>query len=122
MSLGELLVIAIIALLVMKPEDIKDILKQLYKLKNYFSSAKKEIVDYINSELNIAELEEHKEVATENLEEINFYLEKIISLEGKYKGYYELGELKSRYNDLVTAKVKAEKEENFYSKKQHKKK
>lgn len=103
MSLGELLVVAIVALLVTKPGDIPVLLKQLGSIKNYFTKIKNDLYAEITSGTNL-----NDDLLTDNVEEMNFYLEKILGVEGKYDGKYELSEIKSRYRKLMKEQISKE--------------
>ena len=100
MSLGEILVVLLVALLVIKPEDIPAILRKIQQLHISFNNMKKEAYSYFAKEISI----DGKPIK-DDLEELNFYLEKIISIEGEYKGEYELGELKKKYHELMKIKI-----------------
>lgn len=105
MSLGEMLVVVIVSLLVIKPEDIPIILKQIHHIKSYFTKLKSEFINQLNKELK----NEDSEEALQNLEELNLYLQKIISLEGRYEGDYSKEKLKAKYHQLIQQKIDSEK-------------
>ena len=93
LSFSEILVILVICILVLKPEDIPIIAKKFIEFKNYIFGIKKELIAKV-----------HQDVYTEiedNAQEINRYLEKIIELEGKYDGDYALSSVKKKYIKLI---------------------
>ena len=96
MSFGEIIVVAIIAILVCKPEDIKFIIKEFYKFKTYILELSQEI-----SKPFVDELEQ---LNPEVVEEINLYLEKITSLNKSYQGEYSLKAIKKYYYQLIKNK------------------
>jgi Sec-independent protein translocase protein TatA len=104
MSIGEIIVVLVVALLVIKPEDIPGILRQVKSLRGYFIKTKDSFLSEINKELEI----EDKSI-TDSVEEINFYLEKILSIEGKYEGPYELASIKNKYNELIKKQLELNK-------------
>ena len=101
MSLGEILVVIIVAIFVMKTEDIVIILKKLHQLKTYLLTTRNEILSYIGKDLQIDKPE------LNNLDELNFYLQKIISIKGSYEGDYSLHEIKKRYYELIKNEIDA---------------
>lgn len=103
MSFGELLVVAIVAILVMKPEDIPIILQKFHQLKSYFANIKQDISAYLNKELAV-----DKDLR-EEFEQINFYLQKIIELNGTYEEEYSLQKVKAKYHQLIAQKMSKEK-------------
>ena len=70
-------------LFVIKPDDIPIIIKQIKKIKSYLINNSEQI----NNSLEI--------------EQLNFYIQKIISIEGCYDGDYNLIAVKEKYNKLV---------------------
>ena len=99
MSLGEIVIIILVSIFVCKPEDIKFMIKTFYKLKDYLQNIKQEIIKPIQKEV-----EEIKSVdlsTQETIEEMNFYLEKIASLNESYKGEYCLESIKKHYYQLI---------------------
>jgi len=96
MSLGELVVIFLVVLLVVKPQDIPVIIQKLHELRRIYNRFKDSIISYVNSE----DISFSAEVA-----EINFYLKKIISINGSYHGDYTLEEIKKNYHTLIKSKT-----------------
>ena len=87
MSLTQILLILFIGILVTKPSDIFIIIKELKKIKAYLINIKTSIIKNINEQLET--------------EQLNFYLKKIINLEGYYHGDYDLTTIKEKYYTLV---------------------
>lgn len=56
MSFEELIVVIIISLIVMKPEDIKVALNILIKMKNYYTKFKQELKELVSTFTNANEL------------------------------------------------------------------
>lgn len=99
MSLGEILVVMLVALIVMKPEDIPIIIKKIQEFKLYCSAVKNQALVYITKDLEI-----DSDIVENNAEQLNFYLEKIINIQGYYDGNYSLDELKTKYDKLIKIK------------------
>ncbi|WPY00225.1 DUF2672 domain-containing protein [Candidatus Trichorickettsia mobilis] len=105
MSLGELLVIALVALFVLKPEDIPVILSKVKQFKLFCSNLKNQAISYIDPQNK----KESQQLAA-NIEEINFYLGKILALQENYQGEYSLEQVKSKYQELVQKELNKQKE------------
>ncbi len=88
MSFSEILLVLVVALLVMKPEDMPEIIRSYKKISSYFYKVKKEILSLFEDE-------------PDDVAEINKYLLKISSLDVKYDGEYKLQEIKSFYHKLL---------------------
>ena len=73
MSFGEFLVILLVIVILLKPEDVPYIVKEFKKLMNSFNKVKSSILD-LDSDL--VSVEEHEKFKSEQ-ESINFYLDKI---------------------------------------------
>lgn len=102
MSFSEVLVAFIIAVLVLSPEDLKALVKNFYQLKKYLTDLRNQIFAPIQSELD--NLEEN---ISQERDEINFYLEKIASLNQKYEGDYSLDKIKQHYYMLLKDTIKS---------------
>lgn len=102
MSIFELLVVIIVALFVLKPEDLSKILNVLKNIKAYISDFKKQLNSYIN--YSLIDDSQSKEIKDE-VNQINFFIEKIIEIEGEYKGDYSLASVKEKYNELIKDKI-----------------
>ncbi|AFB31074.1 MULTISPECIES: DUF2672 domain-containing protein [spotted fever group] len=87
MSLTQILLILFVGILVTKPHDIFIIIKELKKIKAYLINIKSSIVQNIDEPLET--------------EQVNFYLKKIINLEGYYHGSYDLTTIKEKYYTLI---------------------
>ena len=107
MSIGEILVVLIVALLVIKPGDIVVIAKKLLYFRNYITNLKNEIFEGVTTELAV-----DSKLIEQELDEFNFYLEKIIKIAGNYDGEYKLSALKERYNKLLEDKIKNNEKSN----------
>ena len=53
MSLGEMLIVALVAIIVAKPEDIPVLLKKIQQFKSYFSDIKNQALSYITEDIKI---------------------------------------------------------------------
>lgn len=96
MSIIEILLILLVAVLVLKPEDIPLILKFIKSIRGYFVGIQRDIMKQFEE--------------PENVEEMNRYLGKIIELDGKYDGKYDLHTIKSYYHKLLKLHAHADKE------------
>ncbi|MFY9589296.1 Sec-independent protein translocase subunit TatA/TatB [Rickettsia endosymbiont of Halotydeus destructor] len=101
MSLGEIIVVILIALLVIKPEDIPIIMKKIHEIKSYFTNFRNKTISYIIND------DEGKEL-NEDIEQLNFYLQKVISINGKYDGDYTLEKVKQKYHVLTKESINKE--------------
>lgn len=101
MSLGEILVVMLVAMIVTKPEDIPVIIKKIQEFKLYCSAVKNQLLAYITKDLKI---DNDIDILENNAEQLNFYLEKIINIQGYYDGNYSLDELKEKYDKLIKIK------------------
>ncbi len=109
MSLFELLLIVIISLLVMKPEDIPKILAKIREIKSFVTNTKQEIMSHIDLDLDTTSSKKHKSHPLEHeMEQMNFYLEKIANLDSEYEGTYSLPSIKEHYRKLVKDKMNDE--------------
>ncbi|MES2215618.1 MAG: DUF2672 domain-containing protein [Pseudomonadota bacterium] len=95
MSITEILLILIIAVLVLKPEDIPSIFKNIRAARKYLQGLYKDIMHHLEEPKN----------SPENVNEMNKYLGKIIELEGKYDGKYEIDDIKAYYHKLLKTQV-----------------
>jgi Sec-independent protein translocase protein TatA len=101
MSLSELLVIFVVAFLVIKPVDLPKIVKKIKEFNRFFTKTKQEIVSYFDPETK------KKDISLESdIEQINFYLEKIAKLGGEYEGEYSLDKIRERYHAVVKKSMK----------------
>lgn len=97
MSLGEILVVGLVALFVTKPQDLPVIITKIKEIRAYFDKIKQDIYKVI--ELNPAEV---KEENPEDIAAMNDYLKKIIAITGEYKGDYNLVAIKKKYTEIIT--------------------
>lgn len=108
MSLTELLVIIVIAFLVVKPEDLPKIAKKIKEFNRFFNKTKQKIVSYFDQD------SDKKNHSLENdIEQINFYLEKIAKLGGEYEGEYSLDKIRERYHIVVKESMKGERKKRI---------
>lgn len=97
MSFAEIGVVIIVALIVIKPDDLPVILKKIKEFYNYVISFKKQIEQELKNISEIDRLEEENS-------KINFYLQKIMMLDEKYEGDYSLTDVKAFYHKLILQK------------------
>lgn len=100
MSFSEFLIILLVALFAVKPKDIPTILKKIKRIKSFIFDTKSEIL----SQIGMDKVAREVGTLTHNTDEMNFYLEKIIKLDGVYEGEYSIDSLKKRYNNLIQQK------------------
>ena len=108
MSYSEIMVIIIIFLLLFKPKDIPQIIQQLQRI--YFSlyDFKKRLLIYWN--MNILTKVTNNKFIHKNffnqVDRINFYLQKISDLNEEYRGDYSINSVKAYYLKLINKKIK----------------
>ena len=113
MSIFEIITIIIVAIFVIKPEDIPVIVKKLKELKNYITSTKNELYSHIESEIGtINDSVTHETDFEKNIEQINFYLKKISLLDNEYQGKYHIDDIKAHYRKLMNKKINLELDNN----------
>jgi hypothetical protein len=93
LSFSEILLVLLVSVLLLKPEDLPLIMRKFIELKNYIFGIKEEIVTKIHQEIG-AEIEN-------DVADMNKYLEKIIEIEGKYDGDYNLSSVQKKYTTLL---------------------
>lgn len=110
MSLFELLLILIVCLLVIKPEDLPKILAKIREIKSFITNTKQEIMSHIDLDLETTNPAKalHSQHNENEMEQMNFYLEKIANLDSEYEGEYSLPLVKEHYRKLVNYKMEAE--------------
>jgi len=101
MSLSEVLVVIIIAILVCDIKDLKFIIKEFYKLKKCFLEIRQEVLEPFEQELVSLQSHADELIDQDSLSEINFYLQKITALNQSYSGQYSLKEIKKYYHQLI---------------------
>ena len=100
MSLGEILVVMLVALMVTKPEDIPAIVKKIQQFKLNCLAIKKQLLLYITEDIK-----KDSSINENDTELLNFYLQKILSIQGHYDGNYSISELKKNYDRLVKMQI-----------------
>ncbi len=102
MGFGEIIVVLLIGILALKPEDYSPIIKSIYKIRQYIISLGSEI------ELQFQEIaEETKENTIQKIDkrQINFYLKKIFELDHVYDGDYSLEDVKAYYHAIISKRA-----------------
>lgn len=87
MSLAELLVVIIVGVFILKPEDLRYVVKNVRNFTKYLGRIKDEIFSSIDED--------------EDKDQINNYMKKILSIDGKYEGEYDLPSIKAYYHKLL---------------------
>ena len=108
MSHFEILVILIVALLVVKPEDIPQIMSKLKELRAFVANTKKEIFSHFDPDRNAKSSKKASEDLESQMEQMNFYLEKIGDLDSEYDGEYSLAPVKEHYRKVMNKKISSE--------------
>lgn len=109
MSFYEIVVIIIVIILLVKPEDLPQILQKFKECKIFFINLKKDIAHHINQSLDLDSNKDYQENLNNEIEEINFYLEKIVNLGSEYNGEYSIKSVKKHYQQLIQEKIEEEK-------------
>lgn len=112
MSLFELLVIFLVAFLLIKPEDLPKIINTIKDLNGTFIKTKREIFSHFSQ----SEPTNDSAEINDNIDQINFYLEKIASCGKDYEGEYSLDKIKDHYQKLVKKAILQATTENNKSK------
>lgn len=110
MSLPELIVVLIVGFLVAKPEDFPKILSKFREIHAFITNTKKEIMSHLDpiSELEKSLQSDISSNLDEEMDQMNFYLEKIANLGVEYEGEYSLSSIKEHYHKFVKNKVRQE--------------
>jgi Sec-independent protein translocase protein TatA len=115
-SFGEIALITLVSLAVLKPSDIPNILRQIYGARRYLTKLSSGILSSINTPSTITPSEssiENKskvDSSAEDAHNMNFYLEKILELNGKYDGEYSIESIKAHYHQLLLKKTTEKKD------------
>ena len=80
---------------------LKTLIKEFYKLKNYFFEIKQQVEDSFQQELESLKSNTSDLTEDNSLSELNFYLHKIAALNKNYNGEYSLKEVKKYYHQLI---------------------
>jgi hypothetical protein len=115
MSLSGIIIVLIVSIFVIKPEDIEVIIRKARLLVEYALDLKREITSHLNIDIITNEVQQHKSIDhyahdanCNTKDEIEFYLQKIININGHYEGDYTLEQVKSQYYKLVQLKIQQE--------------
>lgn len=100
MSIFEFFVVIIVGLLVLKPEDVPQVIEKFKEVKLFFSQAKREIKSSIESIPEFKELM-HSDDLESDSDQMNTYLEKIANLGSVYEGEYSLISIRNHYNRII---------------------
>lgn len=107
MSLFEILVILIVSLFVMKPEDIPKIIKKIQEFKNFITNTKQEILSHFDQDM-LTNKNPSSDLLEYEIDQVNFYLAKISKLGSEYNGDYSLMSIKNHYRQLINKKIAEE--------------
>lgn len=103
MSLMELLVISVIILFVIKPEDIPVLFRGIKKIRKYLNDVIKDIYKLMG------EKDESKKIDDDDdLMDLNRYLKTIIEIQGYYNGKYNVEDIENCYKKLLKNQQKIE--------------
>ena len=108
MSLFEILVILVVSLLVLKPKDVPQIISKLKELRAFVTTTKKEFLSHFDLDVNQDASKNSLINLDDQMEQMNFYLEKIGDLNSEYKGEYSLESVKEHYRKLMNQKISTE--------------
>lgn len=87
MSFPELLIVMLVGVFVLKPADLKVVVRGIRNFTRYLGKLKDEIFASIDE--------------TEDQVQINNYMKKILAISGKYEGEYDLPSIKAYYHKLL---------------------
>lgn len=104
MSLFELLLVVVVGFFVLKPEDIRLILAKVKQVRSFINSTKQEIMSHIDPDITDVKNSDSYNFK-EEMEQVNFYLEKIANLDSEYQGEYSLPLIKEHYRKLINSKI-----------------
>ena len=93
LSLSEIVIMLLVSLFILKPEDLPVIFKKLGEIRNYILGIKEEVLGSVSKELDID--------LKDDLEVMNRYLAKIIEVDGEYHGPYDLASVKKKHKSLI---------------------
>lgn len=123
-SIGEIIIVMVIAALVAKPQDLKYLIRQFHAIKLLIQRTYMSIIadidldqqhqqsrsNYINNR-KLSNSKRNKQQKNslyktqEQCQQMNFYLEKIAKLEGvAYSGRYDLASIKKKYYVLLRSR------------------
>lgn len=96
MSISELLLVALVFVFLIRKQDLKLIISKAKEMQAMYYNFKADLFSKItndNAQFN------------NDLEEINFYLSKIVNLGSEYQGDYSLSGVKNHYHNLIKEKI-----------------
>ena len=112
MSFYEILIIGIIAILLIKPEDIPVIIKKFKQFKRLFTTTKEQIYSQIKE---CADFDEESKAInpkvkpnelSDEIIKVNYYLNRLAELGIMYDGEYDLDKIKEYYNSHIKTQIK----------------
>lgn len=101
MSFSEILVILIVSVFCIKPQDLKEILDYIRQFRRFIKTNQQKI----NSYLELDEGQRGSIISDLGLNEMNIYLAKILSLGYEYSGEYNIDEIKKYYESIKKTNV-----------------
>ena len=110
MSIFEILVILIVSMLIIKPEDVNCLISSINKTRIFITDIHNRVLHYLNQEETRQNYYQSSENLTDDkIEQINFYLRKIGELNDQYTGVYSLEKVKEHYHSLVNQLIQSKK-------------
>lgn len=105
MSFSEILVILIVSVFCIKPQDIKEILTQIRQFRRFIKSNQQRI----NAYLELDPKDNRASIISDcGVDEINIYLAKILSLGHEYRGEYNIDQIKEYYDSIKKTNIEPE--------------
>lgn len=102
-----MLVVLIVAILVMKPEDIPFLLQKMRQLKLYVLQLKQDFKDHLDDEIV-----HDQRLLKSDIAEINHYLQKISDMGQQYIGDYSLDDIRKKYQSMVMQEINNQKSQS----------
>ena len=100
LSLSEIVVVIIVCIIVVKPKDIPTIIKYFRKFKILIKNLQSEfyhVIKDLDSNITNNSTANNTQFFEEQVQELNYYLEKIHDSGIRYNGDYEINEVKTFY-------------------------
>lgn len=98
MSFSEFILIFCVAFFVIKPEDLKFLVKKIFSIRSYITDSYTKVNSFIESNITDKEI---TILPNDETEQINSYLSKILSAGYAYEGEYDLDKVKKFYEDII---------------------